>query len=62
MKNFSAKKYFMYAIPTAVIYRIIAFFTVDKLIGGLYGRTINFAVIVVILLGCLYISRTKQEK
>ena len=62
MKKFSAKKYFMYALPLAVLYRVIAFFTIDKLIPGIYGRLINFGIIVVILLGCLYLSREDKQE
>ncbi len=62
MKKFSAKKYFLYALPSAILYRVIAFFTVDKFIGGLYGRLINFAILAVILLACLYFSKVDERK
>lgn len=62
MKKFSAKKYFLYALPTAVVYRVAAFFTVDKFIPGIYGKLINLAVILVILLGSLYLAKKDDVK
>lgn len=62
MKKFSAKKYFLCALPAAVVYRVIAFFTVDRLVPGIYGKLINFGVILIILLGSLYLARMDKTK
>lgn len=61
-KKFSAKKYFLYALPAAFVYRIVAFFTIDRLFTGLYGRLIDFAVIISILLFCLLKSRIEPTE
>lgn len=61
MKQFSAKKYFLYALPSAILYRIVAFFTVDRLFSGLYGKLADFAIIIAILLFCLFKARRETE-
>lgn len=62
IKHFSAKKYFMYALPTAIIYKIIAFFTINRYFPGMNGRLIDFAVIIAILLFCLFKSGVEVDK
>lgn len=61
-KNFSAKKYFLYALPAAFAYTIVAFFTIDRFFTGLYGRLIDFAVIIAILLFGLFKSRIEPTE
>lgn len=60
-KIISAKKYFLYALPLAILYKVIAFFTIDRLFEGLYGRMIDFCIIVAILLFCLFKAKIPQE-
>ena len=60
MKKFSAKKYFLYAIPSTIIYRLVSFFTIDKYLEG--AVMIDFAIIIAILLLCLYLSKNKNAK
>lgn len=60
MKKLDTKKYFLYALPTAIIYRIIAYFTIDAFIGGWTAKCINYIVIVAILFGSLLLSRKEK--
>ncbi|MGN0485226.1 MAG: hypothetical protein ACI4HI_16925 [Lachnospiraceae bacterium] len=62
MKKIDAKKYFLFVIPTLVIYRVIAFFTIDYFVTNeFYSRFINMVLVIAICLIGLKFGQKKEK-
>ncbi len=63
MKKFNARKYFLFVIPSAILYRVISYYGISRLITSqLYLRFLDTVMLVIIFFVCLYFARETKEK